>query len=116
MYEELREQCYELNMQLADSGLIKQTFGNVSVVDREHGVMAIKPSGVEYSKLRVEDIPVMALADGKVVYRTESNYQRLVRIPVDIRARKLTLRILGFAGQQDSGGIFAFDAQEIRKS
>ena len=56
------------------------------------------------------------LADGKVVYHTDGNYQRLVRIPVDIRARKLTLRILGFAGQQDSGGIFAFDAQEIRKS
>ncbi len=56
------------------------------------------------------------LADGKVVYRTDSNYQRLIRIPVDIRARKLTLRILGFAGQQDSGGVFAFDAQEIRKT
>ena len=46
MYRELREQCYELNMQLADSGLIKQTFGNVSIADRERGVMAIKPSGV----------------------------------------------------------------------
>ena len=56
------------------------------------------------------------LADGKAVYRTDSNYQRLVRIPVDIRARKLTLRILGFAGQQDSGGVFAFDAQGIRKN
>ena len=56
------------------------------------------------------------LADGKAVYHTDSNYQRLVRIPVDIRARKLTLRILGFAGQQDSGGVFAFDAQEIWKN
>ena len=67
MYDELKQLCFELNMRLAASGLIKQTFGNVSVVDRERGVMAIKPSGVEYSKLRVEDIPVVALADGKVV-------------------------------------------------
>ena len=56
------------------------------------------------------------LADGKIIYHTDNNYQRLIRIPVDIRARKLTLRILGFAGQQDSGGVFAFDAQEIRKN
>ena len=45
MYRELREQCFELNLQLAASGLIKQTFGNVSIIDRERGVMAIKPSG-----------------------------------------------------------------------
>jgi len=67
MYEELKQQCFELNMRLAASGLIKQTFGNVSVIDRARGVMAIKPSGVEYSKLRVEDIPVVSLEDGKVV-------------------------------------------------
>ena len=51
------------------------------------------------------------LADGKVIYHTENNYQRLVRIPVNVKAWKLTLRILGFAGQQESGGVFAFDAE-----
>ena len=45
MYDELKQLCFELNMRLAASGLIKQTFGNVSVVDRGRGVMAIKPSG-----------------------------------------------------------------------
>ena len=67
MYEELKKQCYELNMKLSVSGLIKQTFGNVSIADREHGVMAIKPSGVPYSELKVSDIPVVSLADGSIV-------------------------------------------------
>ena len=67
MYRELREQCYELNMQLADSGLIKQTFGNVSIADRVRGVMAIKPSGVKYSELKAADIPVLSLDDGRPV-------------------------------------------------
>ncbi len=66
-YTELKQECFELNMRLAASGLIKQTFGNVSVIDRARGVFAIKPSGVEYSKLRVEDIPVVSLEDGRVV-------------------------------------------------
>lgn len=67
MYEELKKQCYELNMKLSVSGLIKQTFGNVSIADREHGVMAIKPSGVPYSELKVSDIPVVSLEDGSIV-------------------------------------------------
>ena len=50
------------------------------------------------------------LADGKVVYRTENNYQRLVKIPVEVQTRRLALRVLGFAGQGDTGGVFAFDA------
>ncbi|MBQ7208589.1 MAG: L-ribulose-5-phosphate 4-epimerase AraD [Lentisphaeria bacterium] len=66
MYDDLRKQCFELNMRLAASGLVKQTFGNVSVADRERGVMAIKPSGVPYSGLKVEDIPVLSIADGRV--------------------------------------------------
>ncbi|MBO4633015.1 MAG: FAD-dependent oxidoreductase [Lentisphaeria bacterium] len=51
------------------------------------------------------------LADGQVIHRTENNYQRLVKIPVDLQARKLTLRILRFSGQDAAGGIFAFDAR-----
>ena len=67
MYRELRELCFQLNLRLASSGLVKQTFGNVSIVDRERGVMAIKPSGVPYSELKAEDIPVIALETGEVV-------------------------------------------------
>lgn len=70
MYEALREECFELNMRLAASGLVKQTFGNVSVVDRAHGVMAIKPSGISYAVLKADDIPVLRLDDGSVVTGT----------------------------------------------
>ncbi|MBP5182834.1 MAG: L-ribulose-5-phosphate 4-epimerase AraD [Lentisphaeria bacterium] len=70
MFDFLRKKCYQLNMLLASSGLIKQTFGNVSVLDREQGLMAIKPSGIAYSLLKEEDIPVLRLEDGKTVAGT----------------------------------------------
>ena len=70
MFDDLRKQCFQLNMLLASSGLIKQTFGNVSILDREQGLMAIKPSGIAYSLLKEEDIPVLRLEDGKTVAGT----------------------------------------------
>ena len=58
-YKELKRECYDANMQLDALGLIIYTFGNVSAVDREKGVFAIKPSGVPYSDLQPEDIVIM---------------------------------------------------------
>lgn len=58
-YEHLKEACYEANMQLPQLGLVLFTFGNASVVDRAAGVFAIKPSGVPYATLRVEDIVIL---------------------------------------------------------
>lgn len=55
----LQKACYEANMQLPALDLVVYTFGNVSVVDRELEVFAIKPSGVPYESLRAEDIVVM---------------------------------------------------------
>ncbi|MBC6607642.1 L-ribulose-5-phosphate 4-epimerase [Hymenobacter sp. BT188] len=65
-YQDLKQACYEANMQLPKLGLVLFTFGNASVVDREQGVFAIKPSGVPYDTLRPEDIVIMSLG-GKVV-------------------------------------------------
>ena len=48
---ELRREAYEANMQLLDLGLVVGTFGNASAMDREAGLMAIKPSGVSYGDL-----------------------------------------------------------------
>ena len=67
MYEKLRKICWEGNMKLPELGLVLYTFGNVSAVDRGHGVFAIKPSGVEYARLRPEDIVIVSLSDGSVV-------------------------------------------------
>ncbi|MCH7398275.1 L-ribulose-5-phosphate 4-epimerase [Belliella sp. DSM 107340] len=66
MYKELKQACYEANMQLPQLDLVVYTFGNVSQVDRENGVFAIKPSGVPYEELKVEDIVIVDF-DGKVV-------------------------------------------------
>jgi L-ribulose-5-phosphate 4-epimerase len=66
MLKELKTTVYEANMLLAGSGLVFGTFGNVSGIDRECGIIAIKPSGVDYSVLRAEDIVLVDL-DGNVV-------------------------------------------------
>ncbi len=66
-HAELREQVFEANVALVRAGLVILTFGNVSGVDREEGVLAIKPSGVPYDELRPEAIVVVDLETGDVV-------------------------------------------------
>lgn len=58
-YQSIKEACYEANLQLPQLGLVLFTFGNASVVDRKAGVFAIKPSGVPYASLDVDDIVVL---------------------------------------------------------
>lgn len=55
----LKEECYEANMQLPRLNLVVYSFGNVSVADRTKAVFAIKPSGVPYNQLSVEDIVIL---------------------------------------------------------
>lgn len=63
----LREAVHRANMELARSGLVMGTFGNVSGADRSAGLMAIKPSGVPYERLVPEDIVLVSLWTGEVV-------------------------------------------------
>lgn len=58
-YSEIKHHCYQANLQLPKLDLVVYTFGNVSAVDRENGVFAIKPSGVPYEDLKVEDIVIV---------------------------------------------------------
>ncbi len=58
-YQALKQECYEANMQLNELKLVVYTFGNVSAVDRENGVFAIKPSGVAYEELKADDIVIV---------------------------------------------------------
>ncbi|MDY0989119.1 L-ribulose-5-phosphate 4-epimerase [Flavobacterium sp. CFBP9031] len=58
-YKDLKQECYEANMQLNALNLVVYTFGNVSAVDRKNGVFAIKPSGVPYEDLKPEDIVIV---------------------------------------------------------
>ncbi|TLU99491.1 L-ribulose-5-phosphate 4-epimerase [Dyadobacter luticola] len=60
-YQYLKEQVYEANMEIPKEELAIVTFGNVSGVDRAEGVIAIKPSGVPYHRLKIEDIVIVDL-------------------------------------------------------
>ena len=66
MLTDLKEAVYKANMDLARSGLVIMTFGNVSGIDRRKGIVAIKPSGVPYEALKAEDIVLVDL-EGQVV-------------------------------------------------
>ena len=66
MLEELRRQVYEANMMLQKYGLVKFTWGNVSGIDREQGLVVIKPSGVPYEELSPENMVVVDM-DGRVI-------------------------------------------------
>ncbi|MCC0696070.1 L-ribulose-5-phosphate 4-epimerase [Clostridioides sp. ES-S-0048-02] len=66
MLETLKEEVLKANLELPKRGLITYTWGNVSGIDREKGLVVIKPSGVEYDKMTVEDMVVVDL-DGNIV-------------------------------------------------
>lgn len=59
IFKDLKQECYEANMQLNELNLVVYTFGNVSAVDRAKGVFAIKPSGVPYENLKPENIVIV---------------------------------------------------------
>ena len=65
-YREIKEECYEANLLLPEYKLIDLTFGNVSVVDPARRVFAIKASGVDYTRMRAEDMVVVDF-EGKTV-------------------------------------------------
>jgi L-ribulose-5-phosphate 4-epimerase len=67
MLEELKRQVLEANLLLPKHGLITFTWGNVSGIDREQGLVVIKPSGVEYDHMTAEDMVVVDLHTGERV-------------------------------------------------
>lgn len=67
MLEELKRQVCAANLLLPKYGLVTFTWGNVSGVDRENGIMVIKPSGVPYEGMTAEDMAVVSLETGEPV-------------------------------------------------
>ncbi len=90
-YAELKEIVYRANMQLVKAGLVVLTWGNASAVDRQRGIVAIKPSGVAYNVLEPDDMVLVSLETGQPlageVFRPSSDtpthvclYQRFPQI------------------------------------
>jgi len=67
MIEQLKEQVFQANQLLPKHGLITFTWGNVSGIDRENGLVVIKPSGVTYESMKSKDMVVLDLETDKVV-------------------------------------------------
>lgn len=67
MLESLKREVCRANLELVARGLVIETWGNVSGVDRDRGLMVIKPSGVPYGGMKPTHMTVVSLKDGKVV-------------------------------------------------
>jgi len=67
MLEKLKAQVCKANLDLVAEGLVIQTWGNASAVDRASGVMVIKPSGVPYSEMKPQHMVCVSLKNGEVV-------------------------------------------------
>lgn len=98
MLEELKKKVYEANMELPKYGLVTFTWGNVSGIDREKGLIVIKPSGVEYETMSAEDMVVVDL-DGNVV---EGKYRPSSDTPTHIELYKAFENIGGIVHTHSS--------------
>lgn len=66
-YEQLKRDVWQANLDIVEAGLVELTWGNASGADREAGVVAIKPSGVDYDAMQPADMVVLSLETGEVV-------------------------------------------------
>lgn len=71
--QELKQQVFQANLDLVKHGLVIFTWGNVSGIDREKGWVVIKPSGVSYDDMKVEDMVVVDLDGNRVEGRLKSS-------------------------------------------
>ncbi|MBQ8885147.1 MAG: L-ribulose-5-phosphate 4-epimerase [Clostridia bacterium] len=76
MLKELKERVFKQNLALVKNGLVVLTWGNVSAIDREKGLVVIKPSGVSYDEMTADDMVLVDIITGKAVegkYRPSSD-------------------------------------------
>ena len=85
MLEQLKETVLKANLLLPKHGLVTFTWGNVSGVDREAGLMVIKPSGVEYDEMCADDMVVVSLETGE---RVEGRYKPSSDTPTHVALYK----------------------------
>ena len=98
MLVELKQKVFEANMQLPKYGLVTFTWGNGSGIDRESGLVVIKPSGVAYETMSAEDMVVVDL-DGKVV---EGKYRPSSDTPTHVELYKAFPKVGGIVHTHSS--------------
>lgn len=94
MLEVLKKQVCEANLELVRRGVVIYTWGNVSGIDREKGLVVIKPSGVEYDVMRPEDMVVVDYKSGEIV---EGNYKPSTDTPTHLELYRAFPEIGGIA-------------------
>lgn len=85
MLEKLKEEVFKANMLLPKYGLVTFTWGNVSGIDRDSGLVVIKPSGVEYDTMTADDMVVVDLYSGE---RVEGKYKPSSDTPTHLELYK----------------------------
>ncbi len=75
MLNELKQQVLAANLALPRHNLVTFTWGNVSAIDRQKGLLVIKPSGVEYASMTLDDMVVVELESGNVVEGSKNHHQ-----------------------------------------
>lgn len=111
MLEELKKEVFEANLELPKKGLVTYTWGNVSGIDREKGLIVIKPSGVEYDDMKAEDMVVVDM-NGKVV---EGKYKPSSDTPTHIELYKAFPNVGGVVHTHSSWAtIFSQAGRDIK--
>ena len=98
MFEELKAKVFDANMKLPEYGLVTFTWGNASAIDREKGIIIIKPSGVDYDKLSPDKMVVLDL-DGNII---EGDYRPSSDTPTHIELYKSFPKIGGIVHTHSS--------------
>ena len=80
MFEDLQKQSLASNLELFERGLVPSTFGNVSVFDRNRNAVAIKPSGISYQKMSVDDIVVVDLSGEVLIGKRRPSSDMLTHV------------------------------------
>jgi L-ribulose-5-phosphate 4-epimerase len=109
MLDYIKQRVYDANLLLPKYNLVTLTWGNVSEIDRERGLVAIKPSGVEYEKFTLSDIVIVDL-DGNVV---EGSLRPSTDTPTHIELYK---RFPGIGGIVHTHSRWATIFAQMRKS
>ncbi|MBN1398261.1 MAG: L-ribulose-5-phosphate 4-epimerase [Bacteroidetes bacterium] len=110
MLKKIKRQVLEANLYLADLNLVTLTWGNVSGISREEGFVVIKPSGVDYKKMKLNDLVVVDLS-GKVV---EGDLRPSSDTPTHLELYKAFTGIGGIAhSHSEYATVFAQACREI---